>query len=275
MSVVLERPTTSTNNTNVVFSANFADESVVLSLQDHALGHQPALTAAIALAELQAEICYLEELLQTKLNFNWSNKKPSNDGSSQHRLSIHGFSLAGSRLNIEVPASAISSCNRTTEIKTPDSLQWEPLRAQLKLSAPVLSASDINNIEEGAMLLMPESFTSQWNVQLEIGKTAQKVTGNLDPDKLLFTINADSRTNNTAEAQIHTQESESTFEIYTSEPLAVSPEALFGLPALDLPTNLANQKLQLISTQGAYCHGTLAKIGNGYGFYITQRVKNA
>ncbi|NML18522.1 hypothetical protein [Azohydromonas caseinilytica] len=146
-----------------VFEASVAAGPLRLRIDSPALRHAP--DAAIALQRCEALLEALEGWMKQPLHWRWTEIPiaPAPRGSqarAQWRLDegSDGVSLQGS---LELPWALLRALPAPEGVLAAW-LQWPALPARLLLSCPRLSGEELERLEPGGALLLPESFNTSW-----------------------------------------------------------------------------------------------------------------
>lgn len=118
----------------------------------------------------------LEDILQQPLNWRRyaSCDSPSVYETLEMKLEFDSQTLI-ERASLYIPVSALSLISEH-QIAQPEGvtdMSWQRVPCTLCLSELVLSEKEQENLHNGALLLIPESYQSAWNSSLRIGKSMQ------------------------------------------------------------------------------------------------------
>ncbi len=268
---------TSLNHTHHHFTAPLAGGVLGLHiptcqpLEGHPSG-RVVLDAGAALDRAELWLISLEEWLNQGL-------APTLVSPPEATLLNQHLCLVNTKLNCQIQLP----CNVLAQIKTPlpqalSSWAWQPVPCQLILEALPLSQTDLAQIEVGALLIMPSSFTPPWEVRLQtIGSPDMLFAAKLQGSMGQLRIQPTGQTAPPLSA-------EHTTTVRFGLPLTVLPEQLLGLthnPDKTNPAPLPDTNTLLNSSAVTlYKHGddgeTILAVGQiialGCGFAL--RIEN-
>ncbi len=142
-----------------------------LRVDTPALHH--ALDAAIALQRCEAQLEAMETWIGQPLDWRWTEipLAPAPRG-SQVRIPWHVDAATADGQRVEARGSLELPWTLLRALPAPVPalarlLQWPRVPAQLLLSCPLLPADELDLLEPGGALLLPESFTDPWQGRLK------------------------------------------------------------------------------------------------------------
>jgi len=253
-------------NNAQIFSAKIDDFDIVFTVDSpiadiHSDG-QPGLHSAIMLSGLEPEIEFVEKLFSQKLEFN-----RIDNPQKKHSLSLHGVSSSEADLRIDLPWSKLWSTEISESTDIPRGLNWQSLNCEIVLSQVNLEHENLDSLQAGAVLLLPESYSGDWQIEVGIEEMNHKLRGNLDPDKFMCALSEDAESGNPIEGS---DKNINITKVCLIEPVQLLPESLVRDGSLQLPGSFTEMKCHVVSAGVVRAEGELAQIGSGYGLYINR-----
>ena len=190
----------------IVYKSTMGDDSVFLVVSYENTRPQSSLSAAVSLGEVESACVFLESALQTHLNFeefkfNQDALESPVSNSTDHHIRARLQLLTAPdtldsgalktvqkntpKIEVFLPSGVLSKLSEDLFLpgKTKDiNVEWLPVKGTLRLANIDLSEDDKNRLGENSLLLIPESFRSDWQCAVELVGTDTFVSAKYDTD---------------------------------------------------------------------------------------------
>jgi hypothetical protein len=256
------------------YSAATEHGPVGLSITGGRLPAPSNLNLLLELSKQEPLLLALEDWLQTGLDFNGQATPMTRTPLISLRSAYADFVQID--VSVPVPLWAYRELNLAELEKFGFQTTWHEYHARLMLGELPLSDEDRNRLQQGALVLIPDSFLTEWKVNLCVPALKYMQAGLLVKDLSCwqgmhdFTVRqAEERAEERASAQTsgntEPEDAACYFEISTRQLLS---------PPAELQ-EFVNSKLKhsvstIRSSDGTRASGKLINVGSGYGLQITR-----
>jgi hypothetical protein len=230
-----------------------------------------SLNAAHALSRIEVALCALEDWLGVGLAPELSLATPAE---AQQMFAEH-LLVQNPKLQMDVliPHAQLSALRMGPSAGMLDWV-WPPVNCEVVIDAMPLSPTDVRQMASGAMLLLPASFSTEWNARL------QPLVAGMAPVAARIS-SRDNQLSVTSLAAVAPAVGPHVVRVSMTHPLAVAPSDLFAWigmnvfssrPSFALPGRAA---LFAGGTPGAIAVGELVPMSTGYGVRLDQVAERA
>jgi len=271
----------------VCYEAHWRDRSVFISApcQSAREWQWHCLASAILLERLEDACVLAETILESSLQFFVSelpaecnkaecSKAEGNRNTQEMAYMRVLLTCSSDEVEIWLPAGAHSNMARHGELIDSSNLRWSSVTASIKIAHVVLEKSDVERLQQNALMLIPESWQQQWRCTVDVPQFERSIAATINPASSTLELDYAG-----SAEYIWTEEKpgQSVVTAYLDQTIAVDPSLLL----LGSPTDKDRSSTQSVSVSlaQASCHCTikenhfsadLAQIGAGFGLSIRE-----
>ncbi len=243
-----------------------------------------ALKMSIALGSVESLCCAIENWLGVSLDL-----KSATVPQAKNNFSVHVADTQNPNLPSVLLALPASAWGRIRALLSADGtygesadnvrFTWQPVATNMVVSTVNLADSDVDKIENGAMIILPESFADVWQSTLSIFANTVTIQGRFDPLKAQWLTSADDThaelpgtTRGAVTASPQSNPGWSVVTVQCRAELDFDPAHHFTANptgSISLPEMLSSTAFDIYVNEQFTASGHLGVIGSGYAVFVS------